>query len=435
MSGSGRKFRFGPLLGHFRFTPKNGHRPTAPVAYRVERSPLMIAGGNIEAFVIFQYSNGVGHLSQCSTIARSLGSIAHVTMFSGGRPIKGYLPPAGVDFVQLPAIRWGTAADASAVPIDAGYTMAKTERIRSKLLVDHYLRLKPKIIVIEYFHFAPKRFGKTLDGLFDTIDREQESPIVICATRIYPMRRWEADADADAARINEQLRKHFSGVFHHADPKLFPLTSLGPYLQSALSGVRVWQTGFVRRPLAQTGGSDRSAKGLLLTIGGGGALGARLLVRWIKAAKAGSPDLLPVNAVCGPLMDVEDLKLVRAEQNENVTVHDWVANMDELIGSSRAVVCMGGGNTLVEALSLKKPVLAFPHDELPDQAFQVNTLHAHGMLLKGDPSLGESEMTALMNKLLRFAPQHPIDCDGADRSLEIIRQLLGARSNESFDRA
>ena len=221
----------------------------------------MTAGANNEAFVIFQYSNGVGHLSQCSTIAGALGSIAHVTMFSGGRPIRGYQPPLGVDFVQLPAIRWGTAADASAVPVDAGNTMAETERMRSKLLVDHYLRLKPKIIVIEYFHFAPRRFGKTLDGLFDAIDREQERPIVICATRTYPMRRWDADADADAARINRQLKKHFSGVFHHADPGLFPLASLGPHLHSALSGVRVWQTGFVRRPLAQAGGSGCPAKG------------------------------------------------------------------------------------------------------------------------------------------------------------------------------
>jgi predicted glycosyltransferase len=384
----------------------------------------MMAGTNIEAFVIFQYSNGVGHLARCSTIARALGSIAHVTMFSGGRPIGGYLPPAGVDFVQLPAIRWGTAPDASAVPVDPGYTMAETDRMRSKLLVDGYLRLKPKIIVIEYFQFAPQRFGKTLDELFDVISRKQESPVVICATRTYPMRRWEADANAHAARINEQLRKHFSGVFHHADPKLFPLASLGPHLQSALSGVRVWQTGFVRRPVVQTGCSGRLAKGLLLTVGGGGPLGARLLVRWIKAAKAASSDLLPITAVCGPLMDVDDLKLVRAEQAENVAVHDWIANMDELIGSSRAIVCMGGGNTLVEALSLNKPVLAFAHDELPDQAFQVNALHAHGMLLRGDPSLSEREMTALMNRLLRFAPQHPIDCDGADRSLEIIRQLL-----------
>lgn len=387
----------------------------------------MMTNTNIEAFVIFQYSNGVGHLARCSAIANALSAIAHVTMFSGGKPIKGYLPPPKVDFIQLPAIRWDTAADASAVPVDPGYTMAETERMRSRLLVDSYLRIKPKIIIIEYFHFAPKRFGKTLNELFDVINQEKERPIIICSTRTYPMRPQDANADADAARINQQLRENFSGVFHHADSKLFPLNSLGPYLQSALSGITVWQTGFIRRPLALGNDNGRSSRGLLLTVGGGSALGARLLKRWIQAAKAGSSDLFPVNAVCGPLMSADDLNLLREEQDENVTVHDWVANMDELISSSRAVVCLGGYNTLVEALSLKKPVLAFPHGELGDQAFQVNALHSQGMLLRGDQSLSEHEIAVLMNKLLHFEPQHPIDCNGADRSIEIIKQLLSTR--------
>ena len=53
---------------------------------------------------------GVGHLARCSTIAKALSSISHVTMFSGGKPIEGYSAPSGVDFVQLPAIRRDRAA-------------------------------------------------------------------------------------------------------------------------------------------------------------------------------------------------------------------------------------------------------------------------------------------------------------------------------------
>jgi predicted glycosyltransferase len=348
-------------------------------------------------------------------------------MFSGGKPIKGYSPPSGVDFVQLPAIRWGTAADAASVPVDPGYTMPEVERMRSELLVDSYLRIKPKIIIIEYFHFAPKRFGNTLNALFDAIKQEREKPIVICSARTYPMRPWDANADADAARINKQLRETFSCVLHHADAKLFPLNSLGPYLQSALSGTTVWQTGFVRRPLVQTG-CGRPTNGLLLTVGGGGgARSATLLKSWINAARAGSPDLFPINVVCGPLMDVNDREVVRAKQDANVTVHNQVANMDALISTSRAVVCLGGYNTLVEALSLEKPVLAFPHSELGDQAFQVGALQSQGVLLKGDQSQTESEITALMNELLNFRPKHLIDCSGAERSVEIVKQLLYAQ--------
>lgn len=380
-----------------------------------------MTGADIEAFIILQYSNGAGHLAQCSTIAKALSSISHVTMFSGGKPIEGYSVPSGVDFVQLPAIRWDLGADARPEPADPGFTMADVERRRSELLVESYRRLRPAVVIVEYFPFSPRRFGKAPEALFGAIDQERKRPIVICSLRTYPRQPW--DSDTDAPWINEQLRRNFTCVLHHADPRLFPLDSLGPYMQSALSGVAVRQTGFIRRPFIKLD-HDRAPKGLLLTVGGGSAFGARLLKRLIGAARAGSPDLFPMNVVCGPMMAPDDRKMVRAAADANITVHDWVANLDDLTCSARAVVCMGGYNTLVEALSLKKPVLAFPNSELGDQSFQVNALHAQGMLLKGDPSQREVEITALMNELLDFRPRHSIDCGGVDRSIAIVRHLL-----------
>ena len=403
------------------FGPQSGISFCGAVSADAVLSGRMVTRASIETSIIFQSLTGVGHLTRCSAIAEALSSISHVTMFSGGKPVEGYSAPPDVDFIQLPATRRGPAAGAIPVPVDPAYTLDEIEKMRSELLVDGYLRIKPRVVIIEFFPFSPNRFGKMANALFGAIDREQDRPIVICSLRAYPTRPW--DTNADAAWINEQLRENFSCVLHHADSKLFPLTSLGSYIQSALSGISVWQTGFIRRPLVQMS-HDRPSNGLLLTVGGGSAHGAKLLKRWINAAKAGSRDLFPINAVCGPLMDAGDRQSVRAEQDANITVHDWAANMDELMNSSRAVVCMGGYNTLVEALSLKKPVLAFPHSAQGDQVFQVGALHSQGMLLKGDPSQSDDEVTALMNKLLCFRPQHPIDCNGAERSVEIIKHLL-----------
>jgi predicted glycosyltransferase len=377
-----------------------------------------MAKANTQTFIIFQYSIGIGHLTRCSTIAKAFVSISCPTMFSGGEPIEGYSAPSSVEFVQLPATR----RSPSELPksVDSRFTLSDIEYMRSELLVDSYLRLKPRIVIVEYFPFAPKRFGETtLNKLFDVIKKERERPIVVSSIRTFPV--GDIDTD-DPAWVNEKLRENFSCVLHHADPKFFPLTSLGSYIQSALSGISVWQTGFVRRPFTQAN-EDRPSKGLLLTVGGGSALGATLLKRWINAAKVGSPDLFPINVVCGPLMDASDRKSVHAEQDANIIVHDWVANMDELMSSSRAIVCMGGYNTLVEALSLKKPVLAFPNSEA-DQALQISALHSQGMLLKGHQSQSKNEITTLMNELMNFRPQHSIDCNGAHRSVEIVKHLL-----------
>jgi hypothetical protein len=115
---------------------------------------------NIEAFIILQYSNGVGHLVRCSAIAKALSSISHVTLFSGGSPIEGYSAPSTVDFVQLPALRWDFVTGASPEPDRSGMSMARTEQMRSELLVERYLRTRPQIVITEWFPFAPQIWWK-----------------------------------------------------------------------------------------------------------------------------------------------------------------------------------------------------------------------------------------------------------------------------------
>jgi hypothetical protein len=81
---------------------------------------------------------------------------------------------------------------------------------------------------------------------------------------------------------------------------------------------------------------------------------------------------------------------------------------------------------LVEALSLNKAVLSFPNKVLGDQAFQAKALCSQGMLLMGDQSQSNTEVTALMDDLLRFRPRRQIDCNGTERSVEVINNLLRA---------
>jgi predicted glycosyltransferase len=343
-------------------------------------------------------------------------------MFSGGRPIEKYEPPPDVDFVQLPPVAWGKAANSVALPLEPGSPAAEIIRLRSDILVEGYRKKRPSVIVVEYFPFAPGRFNGTLDALFDEIQKDRAPPAVVCSIRIYP-RLW--DTDVPSSWVNEQLRQNFSYVLHHVDPQCFPLTSLGPYMQSALRDIPVAQTGFVRRQMRRAVGQRRTT-GLLLTVGGG-AVGSDLLQRWIRCVRGASRDLFPVFAVCGPLMSSEDREKVHALADEDVTVLDWVDDMDRLIDSSRAVVSMGGYNTLVECLSLNKPVLSFPHTDFGDQAFQVNALHDGKMLLRGDQSQSDAEITALMNGLLEFRPQHVIDCNGAEQSVAVIKKLIGRR--------
>lgn len=378
------------------------------------------------AFIVFQYSNGIGHLTRCTALAQALAADFDVTLFSGGRELDGRLVPDGVDFVQLPPTRWDRAPGARPVPVHPERDGADVDRSRSAILVEHFHRLRPAVVVLEYYPFAPRRFGATLDALLDEIERAPRPPLLVCSIRAYP-RLTFLDSDTDPAWVNAQLRRRFACVLHHADPDVIPVGSLGTYLEAALRDVPVVQTGFVRRA-RRPDAAAHPPFGLLLTVGGGSAQGARMLLRWIEAARRGPPELRPLHVVCGPGMQAADRMAVTRASGPDVTVHASVPDLDPLIGASRGVVCMGGYNTAIEAVSLGKPALAFPNGSESDQQFQVDALASGGLLLRGDSREGVTleEIGAQMRRLLEFRPARAIDCDGARRSARIVRDLLAS---------
>lgn len=376
----------------------------------------------MHAFIVLQYSNGIGHLARCSAIAAALSERSRVTLFSGGRPVDGYAPPPSVGLVQLPPMRWERSEGAGAVPVDPAVATEDAHRGRGMILVDAFLRERPEIIIIEYYPFVPARFGQTLTPLLEAASSVRPKPLVVCSLRTYP-RLTFMDRGDDPGWINRELRSRFDCVLHHADPVLFPLGAMDPFVDAALRGVPVIQTGFVRKALT-TGGWQRESIGLLLTVGGGSTFGAHLLKRWIAACRRLLRRPAPVHALCGPLMDPRDRQSVQREQGDGVVVHGAVADLDPLLLASRAVVCMGGYNTLVEALSLGKRVLAFPSGRDEDQHFQINRLATRGLLLEGDPEWDEVRMAQAFETLIGFEPRSKLAAEGALRSVDAIFEAL-----------
>lgn len=380
----------------------------------------------MSTFIVFQHSNGVGHLTRCSALAAAFRDMGPVTLFSGGPPIPGHVAPPGVDFVQLPATRWDYAPGARVTPLDPTQDVHAVERMRGAILVEHLLRQRPRVVIIEYYPFAPARMGLTLMPMFDALQALPVKPLVVCSIRTYP-RLKHLDADVDPQWINQMLRRHFDVVLHHVDGALVPLHSTGPYVQAALADMPVVQTGFVRRARPELPPAH-PASGLLLTVGGGSAAGATMLERWVEAARPGTGWVGPLTLVCGPLMSEHDRARVRRLRGDGVVVHDHVADLDALMAQAQAVVCLGGYNTLIEALSLGKPVLAFPSGPGSDQAFQIQAFAARGLLLAGDPAMQTPHIAALMRRLLGFKPAQTLDADGARRSVQLVRQLLNTAS-------
>jgi predicted glycosyltransferase len=376
-----------------------------------------------QVFIISQHSVGMGHLSRSTALAAAMakGYGHRVTLFSGGRQIPGYVPPEGVNFIQLPVTERTRIGGVGFSALDSTMPLALVEARRSDILVEQFRLASPDAIIIEHYPFVPERFGQTLLALLEAAEASRPKPRLICSIRTLPISATQAAPE----EINSMLRRHFDHVLHHADPRIFPLDSLDAYLKVALDGVPVTQTGFVMRH-AVAGRPPEKPAGLLLTVGGGRD-GRPFLERWIAAARqAGQPAFFPLRVVCGPIMSPEDRACIRRLGASDVIIHEWLPDLAPAILASRAVVCMGGYNTINEAISLGKPVLAFPRGIAPEQRFQVRTLAEHGLLISAEDVADEARIGELMRRLLDFLPDFIPDFAGAHRSAKIINGLMEA---------
>lgn len=373
----------------------------------------------MEVFIVSQHSVGVGHLSRSTALAQALveQTGCKVTLFSGGKSVPGYAPPAGVRFIQLPAVERAEIGTMKFAVVGAGCSMEAIAAKRSSVLVEYFHKLRPAVIILEHYPFVPERYAGCLDVFLETVNTDQPDTVVISSVRSMPMGLTNTTAE----EVNQALRIRFDHVLHHADPRVFPVNNLGSYVQTALSSIPVTQTGFVRRPISANVGGECS--GLLLTVGGGRD-GCSLLLEWIEAAKSACDDaVFPLRVVCGPLMPAEDRKLIRSQASEDVMVYEHVPDVTPLMLRSRAVVSMGGYNTINEAVSIEKPLLAFPRASSPEQTFQVQKYADKQLLLSGAPARSRSDIAQLMRELLVFKPAFKPDCNGAQRSAHIIQRL------------
>ncbi len=370
---------------------------------------------------ILQFGVGIGHLARISAIADELIKFAEVTIYCGGKPVDFVLNEA-VHFVQLPPIHWKWAAKTKIMSVEPNMSASECLAEQSRILVEGYRANRPDIVITEYFPFSPGRFGSSLDELMVEVRNSTPRPLMLCSVRASP-RSDHFDSQVSPEWINQCLREHYDAVFHHVDPAVFPLPSLDSYLNVALSGIPVFQTGFTRKQVSAP--PTAHTKGILLTIGGGNPMGASWLKKWIAAVEYLSKDLYPVHAVCGPLMSADDRADIHRMKPDALVLHDSVANLDELMQQCRAVVCMGGYNTLIEALSLRKPVLAFASCTHHDQHFQIDRFGELGMLVKGHDHWSAVEIAGAIEALVDFSPNGCVSTDGAANTAQILKKMLG----------
>lgn len=376
-----------------------------------------------------QHSLGMGHLVRTLTLAEALVQRFKVVFLNGGRFPSHTVPPQGVNIINLPPI--GMAEDNSLYSQDPEYGLAEAQALRKKIILTAFDEYRPQAILIELFPFGRKKFAGELLPLLKTANRRQpRRPLVLCSLRdiMVNARKDQVRHDNRACWL---IDRYFDGILVHSDPKFASLEE--SFQPSRELKTPIYYTGFVL-PRGESGAMPNTRQQRVVVSAGGGMVGAPLFQVAIKAQYLLWEKLkLPMTLVAGPFLPEADWKRLEREAVScpGLSLHRFVPNMAALLESHSVSVSQCGYNTVMDLLRSGIAALVVPfsqgqEDEQGNRAKRLNDLG----LLRGAEAKGfdADRFAAEVETLLDFKPNPAaLDLDGAEKSVQIIHSLTGAK--------
>jgi predicted glycosyltransferase len=330
---------------------------------RVETAPPLPQRLPPEASRFLFYSHdglGLGHVRRNLAIADTLSKSAPgatILIATSVEEVEKLGIPPGVDILRLPGLR--KLANERYAARRLRVSPNEFTVVRAKLLAAAVESLHPSVLLVDKHPLgasgelrlaldAARAAGtRTVLGLRDILD---DSAGVA--------REW------GGAGLFEQITKYYDRVLIYGQPHVFD-----PIREYAFPNPIAKMThfcGYVFRPATWTEGAvarrDRAARTgpLVLATAGGGEDGFALLQTFIEAV-ADQP--WEAVAVSGPQCDAAPAERLRGLAAEaGVALHRFVPSLSATFGWLDTLVCMGGYNTLIEAVASGVPTVCVPRD-------------------------------------------------------------------------
>jgi predicted glycosyltransferase len=379
-------------------------------------------GARRSVLIHCQYVYGIGHFVRAVELARSLARHFDVHLVSGGEPVPNFALPDGVEFTQLPAI-FKDEMSGSLIPLDGTTSLDDCLGMRAQMLADLVRAHPPDILVTEHFPF----------GLLFEIEALKLISQVCCArpgtlivTSVRDVIESEHGGSRDA-HICEIIDRFFDLVMVHGDERVVALRASFPLIDRIT--VPLIYTGYV----VATPPPARPHGGAPLLVGaiGGGRVGQELLSALALAHRElvlrWQHELLLFRGAFD-----QDAGLSFAEGGRlKICAFDRAAYRQAL-AEATGVICLGGYNSVLEALSMSLPTLVYKRTFLGgnrEQALRTELFAASGLIRSFEKAdLAADRLVPVM--YTHFATGHgaaaEIDFQGAENA---CRLLLAASEN------
>lgn len=374
----------------------------------------------MRVFFYVQHLLGTGHLQRVRLLTEAMYTAGlDVHLVSGGGGVPGL--PAGVNLVQLPMIKavddtFSELVDGQGKPIDAAWKSA-----RCGLLLDHFYRLEPEVLIIESFPFGRRKLKFELVPLLEAARSADPRPRTLCSVRdIVQARRPDRQTET-----LQMLKSFFDAVMVHGDPAFVSLEESFP--RAAEIGDLIHYTGYVARtgePAAE-GRRDQ-----VVVSAGGGAVGAGLLQTAVDAFALSANRHLTWRILAGPNLPERVFHRLQSEAAGNLVVERNRPDFPHLLQRARVSVSQAGYNTVMDVLAARAPAVMVPFEGSgeTEQRLRAEKLSDAGVAtMISEADLSASTLArAIDRKAADPAPgAPPFTLDGALRSARFVASVCG----------
>jgi predicted glycosyltransferase len=330
--------------------------------YQKVKTRLQRSRDTAMRFLLYSHDGfGLGHTRRHLAIAAALTELApqaSVLLTSGLDDVYRLGLPPRVEVLKLPGLR--KVGNDQYVSRRLRLPTAEIRALRSAVLETAAKTFRPTVTLVDKHPFgACGEFRDALQAIKHASARTVLGLRDILDDRAAVLREWSAQD------LSESVAQYYDLVLVYGEPLVLDPTSEYKFPEALTERTRF--CGYVvgreqadlRSDIQWTTLKPRPRKRpVVLATTGGGEDGFFLLATFTQAATRANWQAV---VIAGPLTPASELeKLQRLASKARVALHTFVPNLSALFGSADALVCMGGYNTLSEAVSKGVPTVCVP---------------------------------------------------------------------------
>ncbi|MBZ8183088.1 glycosyltransferase family protein [Oscillatoria salina] len=391
--------------------------PVIEPKYRMSRTPRIL--------IHCQYVYGIGHYVRSVELARGLRERFDVFLLNGGESVPNYDLPPEVTCFQLPAIYKDEQAG-NLIPVDPSLSIDDCFKARASAIEQLIGQLEPDILISEHFPFG-LLFEAEVMQLIALVKNCNPKAKIVSSVR--DVIESEKGGQQDAY-ICSLLNQWYDLVLVHGDKQIIPFSSSFPLAEKI--EIPVHYTGYIVQ--AVTPPIPKADPPLLMVSVGGGRLGDELLYAVLDAHETvASQWRHHLVLFTGAFQkDIQKLRSrVEKYAHSHVTIHEFDRDRyRQMLAAASAVICLGGYNSLLEAVSARLPTLVYQrkfHGQNKEQALRSRFFERSGLVKILSPDdLSVDQMAARILELAetRESPNNYIRIDGAVTARKLLERLL-----------